>query len=358
MSVADLVGRIRRSGPVRFDELVELALYDETGGFFAAGAGPGRRRDFLTSPELGGLFGAVVARALDTWWRQLGEPDPFWVLEGGAGRGALAHAVLEAAPECGPVLRYVCVERSAVLQDQARALVHPAVEVRADLPAGPITGVVLANELLDNLPFRLLERGAGGWSEVLVGAGDDEALREVLVPASPDVAELADDLAPTAAPGARIPLQEQASAWLARALDVLDRGRVVLVDYCATTAELAARPWTEWVRTYRGHARGAHPLAHVGEQDVTCQVAVDQLARVRPPDADRSQAAFVAAHGIDELVEAARAAWHERAHIGDIEALRHRSRVGEGSALTDPAGLGAHRVLEWVVPGERGGPPG
>ena len=63
------------------------------------------------------------------------------------------------------------------------------------------------------------------------------------------------------------------------------------------------------------------------------------------------QGEFLRAHGLDELADAARAAWQERAHIGDLEALKQRSRVTESRALTDPAGLGAFKVLEWIVPG-------
>ena len=33
--------------------------------------------------------------------------------------------------------------------------------------------------------------------------------------------------------------------------------------------------------------------------------------------------------------------------IGDLEAVKARSRVGEAEALLDPSGLGAFRVLEW-----------
>ncbi|MDP1805216.1 MAG: hypothetical protein Q8K72_08635, partial [Acidimicrobiales bacterium] len=56
------------------------------------------------------------------------------------------------------------------------------------------------------------------------------------------------------------------------------------------------------------------------------------------------------AFGIDDLAAEARAAWHERAHIGDLQALVARSRVHEAQALTDETGLGAFRVLEWVIP--------
>ncbi|MFN2606832.1 MAG: SAM-dependent methyltransferase [Acidimicrobiales bacterium] len=380
--------RVGRRGPLPFDEVVDLALYHPERGFYGQGRGAGRRGDFITSPEVGRLFGAVLARALDQWWADLGRPDPYVVVEAGAGAGTLAAAVLAAAPACGPALRYVLVERSEVLRraQATRLPVEPAASVLgpalgddpdegprphpgagplvgalADLPVGPFAGVVVANELLDNMPFRLLQRTGfgyrapalanrtqnemGGWEEVRVG----EDLSEVLVPADPGLAAQGDRWAPDAAPGARIPVQHAAGAWLRAALACLRRGRVVVVDYADSTPSLAARPWTEWVRTYRGHGRGGHPLADLGEQDVTCEVAVDQLGGARPPAVDRSQAAFLQAFGIADLVSDARRIWHERAAIGDLAALAARSRVGEADALIDPAGLGAFRVLEWPV---------
>src|SRR4249919_1949095 len=93
-----IVERIRREGPISFDAFVDLALYGDD-GFFTRARGAGRAgRDFVTSPEVGPLFGALVAGALDAWWRELEEPDPYLVIEAGAGRGRLAHDVLVAAP--------------------------------------------------------------------------------------------------------------------------------------------------------------------------------------------------------------------------------------------------------------------
>ncbi|HET7719837.1 MAG TPA: SAM-dependent methyltransferase, partial [Acidimicrobiales bacterium] len=92
-----------------FEQVVELALYHPTFGFYETGGSAGRSGDFLTSPEVGPLFGAVLARALDAWWSELGQPAPFTVVEAGAGRGALAKAVLAAEPACRPALRYVAV---------------------------------------------------------------------------------------------------------------------------------------------------------------------------------------------------------------------------------------------------------
>jgi SAM-dependent MidA family methyltransferase len=108
---------IHREGPVTFDRFMEAALYGD-GGFFASGRGA--RRDFVTSPETGSLFGACVARALDRYWRTLGEPDPFLVVEAGAGNGRLARDVWRTGPDCLPALRYVLVERAATLRAEQR----------------------------------------------------------------------------------------------------------------------------------------------------------------------------------------------------------------------------------------------
>ncbi len=356
-------GAIERRGPIPFAEVVDLALYGE-GGFYSGGGGAGRGRDFLTSPEVGPLFGAVVARALDAWWDEAGSPPVFAVVEAGAGAGVLARAVLAAGPRCAPALRYVLVERAdpqrqlhgrhLALEDPAAAfasLPEPDDDARpaAPPPMGPIVVslpelprlpgpcVVLANELLDNLPFGLAERTADGWAEVHVAVEGDE-LVEVLIPTA-----LAPDV--DGPSGARVPLQRTAADWVDAARGLAGSGgRVVAIDYASTTAELAGRPWTEWVRTYRGHARGGPPLEALGTQDITCEVAADQLPAT---SASSTQAEWLRAHGIEALVAEGRAGWRARAAVGDLEAVRARSRVGEAEALLDEGGLGAFRVLEW-----------
>ena len=396
---APLAERIHRFGPLPFDDFLELALYDPELGFYTAtvdvaGRGPPGGRDesgghgrpgagreggdFITSPELGPLFGRVLARALDRWWEGLRRPDPFFVIEAGAGSGTLARSVLDAAPACGPALRYVLVERSSRLRSaQAERLaleparlavgpvttpaepedrpepvpgVGPIVTSLAELPGTAVTGVVLANELLDNVPFRLLERSREGWLEARVTlARAADRFELVFVEAPEDLAREAARFADSASPGARIPLQRRAQDWLRAALGCLVRGRVVVVDYADTTPSLAQRAWQEWLRTYRRHQRGVAPWAEPGGQDVSCEVALDQLAAVRVISRNRSQAEFLHAHGIDDLTAAARETWVRWAHVGDLRALQARSLLHEAAALTDPTGLGRFRVLEWEV---------
>jgi SAM-dependent MidA family methyltransferase len=338
-----LAARIRDEGPIRYSTFVDAALYDPDGGFYAAHGSAGRRGDFLTSVEVGPLFGAVVSDALDECWHALGRPAPFRVAEWGAGRGTLGRTVVASEPDCAEALDYLLVERSARLRSE-----HPVGPPWTSVdgwPGGEPLHMVLANELLDNLAFDLAEWRDGRWREVRVGTASD-GFTEVLVDLDADVHP---QLPATAVDGARLPVQHAAADWLRDALAHVERGCVVVIDYADTTESLRSRPWREWVRTYRGHERGDDPLERPGSQDITCEVDIDQLAAVRSPDRRRTQAEFLQAHRIEQLVEDGRRIWQERAHLSDLTALRARSRVREAEALLDPAGLGAFQVIEWDV---------
>ena len=325
---------------IPFERFMDLALYGEH-GFYNSGGVAGRRGDFITSPEVGPLFGAVLARALDVWWRELGEPADFTVIEAGAGPGTLARSILAAAPACAATMRYVAVEVS-----EAQRVRHPdGIESVAAMPTEPITGVIIANELLDNLPFRLFVMD-GGWREAYVIAQPDGSFAEVLRAAG-DVGAL--PLPAGAGHGARAPIQAEAVEWTRACRALLARGRLVIVDYAsATTAALAVRPWREWLRTYRGHDRGLHYLREPGSQDITAEVAIDQLAAIAgDPDAVRPQSQFLQRWGIADLVAEGQRHWKEHAARPTLAAMAMRSRVREAEALLAEPGLGSFTVLEY-----------
>ena len=323
-------------GAIPFSEYMRLALYGQ-GGFYTTGGRAGRRGgDFITSPEVGPLFGTVIARTLDAWWKELGSPGRFDVVESGAGPGTLARSIFAAQPECATAMHYVAVEISA----SQRALHPQSVESRETMPNGPITGVILANELLDNLPFRLFVFD-GSWMEAFVSQASSGQFVEVL-----HTLDVVPSCLPDTAPhGSRAPIQDAAASWVRDCLSKIDHGRLLLLDYCSSsTAEIALTPWRDWLRTYRDQGRGDHYLINPGSQDITAQVMLDQLPT---GFATSTQADFLTQWGIDDLVSEGNAYWESMKNAPDVAAMKMRSRSTEAKSLTDFSSLGAFTALSW-----------
>ena len=266
-------------------------------------------------------------------------PDRFDVVEVGAGPGTLARSILAAPLTCREAMNYVAVECSRAQRDR-----HPeGINSAAEFPDRPIIGVVLANELLDNLPFRLMVFD-DGWRESWI-ASTPSGFAEELRP----VTEISTFLPETAPHGARAPIQDVARMWVDEAVASISRGRLVAIDYARPlTSHVISIGWRDWLRTYSHHGRGSHYLKDIGAQDITCDVMLDQVfsgVNVRFV----SQASFLERYGISTAVEEGRRYWELHASRPDLQAMMMRSRLSEATALTDVDGLGSFTVAEVSV---------
>ena len=334
---------INDRGGVRFDEFLDLVLYDPRFGFYANEGRSGRRGAFITSPTVGGLFGRCVASYLDELWDRAGRPKHWSFVDLGAGTGALARSVIAAAPRCGGVLNVHLVERSDRQRTDAQDLVRWAGERGVDVsissdgsgyPPASVAGLVLGNYLLDNLAWNV-RTGTGADANELWVLGDRSLSWKP--PALP-----ADGHSGFSEP---FPDQRRASSMVAEWLERIDTGAVVFIDYgTRTTAELLGRDG--WLRTYRDHEVGTDPLEQIGYRDITADVAFDQL----PSGASLcTQSEAMEAWGIVGLVDAARVAVDRLASVGNLEWARARSVLTEAAALTDPHGLGGFLVASWEI---------
>jgi SAM-dependent MidA family methyltransferase len=278
---AILTERIRTHGPITFAEYMEACLYHPEHGYYAK---PDQkpRSDYFTSVDVSPMFGRLLARQFEEMWAQLGRPDPFWLVEAGAGTGALAKHVLDCAAESlaefYAALRYVAVERSASRRAaQARTLgAHTdsgRVMPSGELPAQIQEGCVFSNELLDAMPVHRLLHEKGILQELYVALGE-EGFHECAGPLpSPALVEY------FAQQGITLHDQQQAEAcleacrWIEEVAGKLGRGFVLTIDYGHSARELYdERHMRGTLLAYAQHRASEDYFRAPGRQDLTAHV--------------------------------------------------------------------------------------
>ncbi len=348
-----ILRRIDETGGITFREFMELALYHPVHGYYVTREPMGRRGDYLTSPEVHPLFGALVGRQLRELWEVMGRPARFDVIEYGPGTGLLARDILRWASTQDAAftaaIRYVLIETSDTLRERQRrtlaalGLPEGAASWADALPEG-IEGCVLNNEFLDALPVHRVTVREGRLLEVYVvrdGGGFAEALRP---PSTPEIEAYFDRLGLRPGEGCGAEVNLAAVRWMRDVARALRRGFVLTFDYGYPAEELYA-PWRTQgtLLCFYRHNPSTDPYARIGRQDITASVDFTTLMRTGEEEGlttlgFTTQARFLAALGIGEAIE--------RVQREDPSALEeYYARRRAVTELLDPAGLGRIRVL-------------
>jgi SAM-dependent MidA family methyltransferase len=349
--VAELRERIATAGRVTFRDFMEAALYHPRFGYYSThGEAMTRGGDYVTSPEVHPVFGALVAKQIIEIWDALGRPGRFDVIELGGGGGLLARDIMARSgrePAFDAALRYAIVERSPALTARQRATLAQAdmdgrVTWLDDLPASA-EGMVVSNEFFDALPVHRVRREAGELREVYV-THDGRRFTEVLGPPStPDIAAYFGALGVLLGDGCFAEANLEAPRWIGRIAGALRSGAVLTFDYGYAATELYA-PWRRdgTLLCFYRQSVSSDPYARVGKQDITSSVDFTTLR------------AAGEAHGLVSAGIASQTEFLERLGIGEGVA----AAAGEGANLEeyfarrrvvmdliDPGRLGRIRVL-------------
>jgi len=342
-----LIERIAASGPLPFEAFMEACLYDPDDGFF--GAGPLRSvksGDFLTSPEVSPWFGRTIGRFAQDVLARIGSGETV-VVDVGAGSGSLLGPLIGAL---GSTSAYHAIDASPAARAALGALIPPGhVHPRIEDVAGPFAGLVVANELLDNLPVALAVRHGGGWEERWVGFNGAD-LELIAAPVRSDVAAWCDRYGGTVPAGGLVEVQLAAAQWIETVMSRLDRGCLLVIDYGGTAEELEPRRTQGTLRTYRAHHLGPDPLLEPGATDVTVDVNFTALQAVAVAAGAtvlvQRQDDFLAEHGLRDVISGLRLRESELAAGDDaMERLRVRAERVDAETLLHPRGLGDFRVL-------------
>jgi len=273
-----IVGKIREFGPLPFPEFMEMALYDPEAGYYARRANQvGRAGDFFTSVTAGPLFGRLLATHIAQWWDQSGRPDAWRIVELGGHDGTLAGDILTEIRASHPAafqgLKYVIrepLDRLAAAQTARLAEFAEYLVITAD-PASlpPQLGYLIANEVLDALPFHLVESFEDGWHEIGVNLSHNHLFEWHDLGPAPAISQTL----PARTPRYRTEIRPDFASFLQPLVQAIQPGRMLWIDYGFERDDYYAESRTTGtLRTFKNHHAGEDPLEAPGTRDITAHV--------------------------------------------------------------------------------------
>lgn len=321
-------------GSISFSQYMAQALYADNLGYYCTKQPFGPTGDFVTAPELSPLF----ARCMAATCKQIGGD----IVEYGGGSGVFARDLLTALAEQDALPNhYWIIETSKRLRAEQAALLETACPQWfsrihwADAPPDKRSGVIIANELLDALPFDCFQFQAGHFFERRVSWSNDQ-FNWVLQPVSPHLSAELSKLPPLPE-GYCFEIRQGLADFVKTMASKLQKGLLLLIDYgYGRTEFLHPARLNGTLTCFYQHRHHSNPLILCGLQDITAHVDFTTVAEAAT-DAGLSligfstQAAFLLGAGLTTLAaphptDSAKTQW-QQAQI--IKKLTFPDEMGE-----------------------------
>lgn len=333
-----------RGGSISFERYMERVLSHPELGYYGSRRDQfGPRGDFVTAPEISPLFAQALARqCVEVLSRTGGDT----LLEVGAGSGRLVLDLLDALePLRNEPVRYIILEPSESL----RGLQHDTIAKHAperlsriswlaDWPRG-LTGVVIANEVLDALPVRCFEVAESGILERRVSLSAEQAFTwhreppgEPLLTAFRNIARDLQEPLPT---GYISEINLRLGPWMHALSASLSRGVALLVDYGYPRREyFHPQRHTGTLLCHYRHRAHADPFFLPGLQDLSANVDFTAVAEAGLDAGMRllgyaSQAHFILASGLDGFLDNVGGTGERLRRAQELKRLTLPSEMGE-----------------------------
>lgn len=177
-------------------------LINPIGGYYMSKDVFGHQGDFITSPEIGQVFGEMIAIWFVTEWQKLGSPTPLQIVELGPGRGTLMQDIIRVFAKFklsdNTSIHFVEVsDFLSRMQAQKLCIKHKEVSDLLYYREGETASgikvfwyrsinnlpnnftILLAHEFFDALPVHKLFKEGEQWKEILIDIepNDDKRFR-------------------------------------------------------------------------------------------------------------------------------------------------------------------------------------
>lgn len=309
-----ICAEINNKGPITFARYMELALYAPQYGYYRSGLQKfGENGDFITAPELSPLFSKCLAKQCQ---QVLSDLPTKTILELGPGSGKMAADILtELAAQDSLPQKYYLLELSAELRQRQQHYLQQKIpqwfsrlQWLDQLPAEPISGIILANEVVDAMPVHKFAWHEEKLYEYYVDYNTKQFSWLLDSPSDPTLQEYIQSLSIENKQDYSSEINLMLPAWIKSLSDSLQQGLILIIDYGFPQQEYYHPERNQGtLMCHYQHRAHPDPLILPGLQDITAHVDFTAIANAAlnnqcEVSGYTSQALFLLNCGLTELL--------------------------------------------------------
>ena len=165
--------KIKKSGEIPLDKFIDLSLYNKKIGYYMKKNPFGKKGDFITAPNISRLFSEMIAIWIISFWKNLGSPRNFNLIELGAGDGEMMKVLLESFQNFPSFLEscnIIIHEKSPILiriqkEKLSKSKIIWVSQINK-IKKNP--SIFIANEFFDAMPIKQFKKLKNIWYEKFV----------------------------------------------------------------------------------------------------------------------------------------------------------------------------------------------
>ena len=165
--------RLKDNIRIPLDQYINLSLYDEKIGYYMKKNPFGKKGDYTTAPNISRLFSEMIAIWILTFWKNLGSPKKFNLVELGAGNGEMMKILIESFQKFPNFLNccnFFIIEKSPFLvKTQKKKLKKNKIVWLSNIKKlKKIPTIFIANEFFDAIAIKQFIKLEKSWFERFV----------------------------------------------------------------------------------------------------------------------------------------------------------------------------------------------
>ena len=166
--------KLKKNYNLSLDKFINFSLYDKKFGYYVKKNPFGKEGDFITAPNVSRLFSEMIAIWTLSFWKSLGSPKKFNLIELGSGNGEMMKILIESFrkfPTFFNSCNFIIHEKSSnLIKIQKKKLINTEIEWVSKInKIKKKPSIFIANEFFDALAIRQFIKKNNFWFERCVG---------------------------------------------------------------------------------------------------------------------------------------------------------------------------------------------